>query len=320
MGPTYIVVNTNQTNGVARLFANHANWNTQTVGGMGTSLIGDQGGNQHGPTYAKPVFVNPAADDYRPAKTSPTIDAGAFDSGSGNIALGGLPRVMGAQIDIGAYEYQPVPTAVTGAATNVTDSAATLNGTVTPDRAPFTARFEYGTTTNYGRTATATGTAAVTAALTGLAPDTTYHYRLVATSPGGGTGRGQDRTFRTSAPAAGAQPAVVSRVSIGKRWRLGRHLPRFSRKRPPVGTTIRYTLSRGARVTLKFSQRVKKKGRRTRLVKRGTLTATGFAGVNKVRFEGRLSRRKKLKPGRYVLTISVAGSSRSSSASFTIVR
>jgi hypothetical protein len=112
---------------------------------------------------------------------------------------------------------------------------------------------------------------------------------------------------------------VVSAVSIGKRWRLGRHLPRFSRKRPPVGTTIRYTLSRGARVTLKFSQRVKK-GRRTRLVKRGTITATGFAGVNKVRFEGRLSRRKKLKPGRYVLTVSVAGSSKTSSASFTIVR
>jgi hypothetical protein len=53
---------------------------------------------------------------------------------------------------------------------------------------------------------------------------------------------------------------------------------------------------------------------------RGTLTASGFAGANKVRFEGRLSRRKKLRPGRYVLTISVAGSTRSSSASFTIVR
>jgi len=46
----------------------------------------------------------------------------------------------------------------------------------------------------------------------------------------------------------------------------------------------------------------------------------GFAGANKVRFEGRLTRRRKLKPGRYVLTVSVAGSTRSSSVAFTIVR
>jgi hypothetical protein len=319
IGSKDIVVNTNQVNGTARIFANHSNWKTQTVGGTGTSQLNDQGGNQTGATYATPVFVKPDADDYREARNSPTIDAGAFDSGSGNIALGGLPRVMGAAVDIGAYEYQPVPTATTGAATDVTDSTATLNGTVAPDRASFTARFDYGTTTAYGRSANATGADAVSAGLTGLAPDTTYHYRLIATSPGGGTGRGQDRSFRTPVPAAGAQAAVVSRVSIGRRWRLGRHLPRFSRKRPPVGTTIRFSLSRGAKVTLTFKQRVKK-GRRTRLVKRGTLTSSGFAGPNKVRFQGRLTRRKKLKPGRYVLTVSVAGSTRSTSASFTIVR
>jgi len=43
----------------------------------------------------------------------------------------------------------------------------------------------------------------------------------------------------------------------------------------------------------------------------------GFAGANKVRFEGRLTRRRKLKPGRYVLTVSVAESTRSSSVAFT---
>lgn len=319
-GPTDVGVFANNATGSAQLSLDHSNWATQTTSGLGTAQVVEGAGNQHGATAAPPLFVNAAAGDYREARGSRTIDSGVSTLAVPPVlALGGLPRTLGARPDIGAYEYQPTPTAVTGAATNVGDSGATLAGTVTPDGAPVTARFEYGTTTAYGRTAAATGATAVSATLTGLAPETTYHYRLVATSPGGGTGRGQDRTFRTTAPAASAQAAVLSRVSIGRRWRLGRNLPSFSRKRPPVGTTIRYTLSRGARVTLTFRQRVKR-GRRARLVKRGSLITSGFAGANKVRFEGRLSRRKKLKPGRYVLTVTVAGSSRSGSASFTIVR
>ena len=312
-GPTDVVVNTNVATGTAKLDIDHSNWTSEAHQGQGSSQILDGGGNQHG---MKPLFVNAAGGDYREARGSPTIDAGSTINLP--LALGGLPRSLGAELDIGAYEYQPTPTAVTGAATGVTETSATLNGTATPDgRAPFTARFEYGTTTAYGRTATVSGSGAVSAAITGLAPDTTYHYRLTASSPGGGTSRGQDRTFHTLAAQAGASAAVVSGVSIGRRWRLGNHLPRFSRRRPPVGTTIRFSLTKGARVTLTFRQRVH--GKR-RPVKRGTLKESGFAGRNKVRFEGRLSRRKKLKPGRYVLTISVAGSTRSTSASFTIVR
>jgi hypothetical protein len=54
------------------------------------------------------------------------------------------------------------------------------------------------------------------------------------------------------------------------------------------------------------------------------LTVNAHAGTNKVRFQGRLSRSKKLKPGRYTLTITATDSagnrSRPNSTSFTIAQ
>ena len=79
----------------------------------------------------------------------------------------------------------------TGGATNIGPTTATVTGTVD---AGATYQFDYGTSTSYGlQTATtvATGTEA-RADLTGLTPDTTYHYRLVADGVAGA-----DRTFRT---------------------------------------------------------------------------------------------------------------------------
>jgi hypothetical protein len=96
-----------------------------------------------------------------------------------------------------------VPGASSGAAKDVADTSATLTGTVNPKGQPTSYYFQYGTTTNYGaQTAnTSAGNAnkatAVSAAVSGLKPTTSYHYRLVAYSPEGTT-RGGDRTFRTT--------------------------------------------------------------------------------------------------------------------------
>ena len=84
-------------------------------------------------------------------------------------------------------------TAVTTAAvTGLSTTAATLNGSVNPGGLVTTAQFQYGLTTGYGSVGAVTlspnnGTSAqsVNAALTGLAPNTTYHYRLSATNAGG---------------------------------------------------------------------------------------------------------------------------------------
>jgi len=89
----------------------------------------------------------------------------------------------------------------TNPATNVTSSSATLNGSVDPHGLSTIVRFEYGTTTNYGsitssQTHTGDTYQSVSANLSGLTANTTYHFRIVA-SNSAGTTRGSDRSFTT---------------------------------------------------------------------------------------------------------------------------
>ncbi|HEY0548906.1 MAG TPA: choice-of-anchor D domain-containing protein, partial [Verrucomicrobiae bacterium] len=95
------------------------------------------------------------------------------------------------------------PLIATGGASNITDIAATLYAAINPAGAATTAVFEYGTTTNYGSMASITfsptngaTTQTVSAAVSGLAPGTTHHYRIVA-SNSVGTTYGNDLTFDT---------------------------------------------------------------------------------------------------------------------------
>ncbi len=95
------------------------------------------------------------------------------------------------------------PTASTGTATTITPSSATLRGTVNPQGAETSYSFQYGPTTSYGAGTPPvpigkdTKAKPVSAAIGGLAPATTYHFRVVATN-GVGTVRGADRTFKTA--------------------------------------------------------------------------------------------------------------------------
>ncbi|MCX6865189.1 MAG: cadherin-like beta sandwich domain-containing protein, partial [Verrucomicrobia bacterium] len=98
----------------------------------------------------------------------------------------------------------PPPMATTLAATGVLDTAVTLNGSVNAQAASTTVSFEYGLTTSYGASVSATPalatgvtTAAASAVVGGLLAGSTYHYRIVATS-GGGTVTGGDLTFTTT--------------------------------------------------------------------------------------------------------------------------
>jgi len=98
----------------------------------------------------------------------------------------------------------PPPMATTLAATGIIDTAVTLNGSVNAQGSATTVAFEYGLTTSYGATVSATPalatgvtTAAARAVVSGLLAGSTYHYRIVATS-GGGTVTGGDLTFTTT--------------------------------------------------------------------------------------------------------------------------
>ena len=112
----------------------------------------------------------------------------------------------------------PAPTVTTGAATNLTASAATLNGTVNPQNSPTSVQFQYGTTTSYGSTTVAqnigSGNAAVAASATlgGLAANTTYHFRVVATNSTGTT-NGADQSLTTALPAPTATTTAATGIS-----------------------------------------------------------------------------------------------------------
>jgi hypothetical protein len=92
---------------------------------------------------------------------------------------------------------------VTDPATFVTSNSATLNGKVTSmgNNNSVTVSFQYGLTTSYGSTvagvpSSLTAPGAFTANITGLTPNTTYHFRTKAV--GSSTKYGNDQTFTTS--------------------------------------------------------------------------------------------------------------------------
>ena len=96
------------------------------------------------------------------------------------------------------------PTVTTSSATNITESTATLNGVVNPNNSSTSVTFEYGTTTSYGNQITAIQSPIsgsidvnVSADITGLSPNTTYHYRVVGNNEGG-ISDGTDAVFATS--------------------------------------------------------------------------------------------------------------------------
>lgn len=109
----------------------------------------------------------------------------------------------------GPLELESAPPMVaTRPAGAVTATTATINGEVDAQGLETRYSFEYGTSTSYGASAPASGGAAgsgvsehaVNTTLTGLQPDTTYHYRLLA-SNGAGASTGADATFRTALPS-----------------------------------------------------------------------------------------------------------------------
>jgi hypothetical protein len=142
---------------------------------------------------------------------SPAIGAVASASDCSATDQRGAGRPIGG-CDVGAYEVAPP---VLGAASTsaVGATSATLGATVSnPDVFAGTVSFQYGTSTAYGGTtpsqAVPAGAAGGSfgAALTGLAPGTVYHYRVVASNPDGTT-FGPDQQFTTAPPAPSASSA-----------------------------------------------------------------------------------------------------------------
>jgi IPT/TIG domain-containing protein/fibronectin type III domain protein len=105
------------------------------------------------------------------------------------------------------------PIVISEPATQVTPTSATLNGAVNPAGEPVGfCQFEYGTSEAYGSTVACSSLPGegetpvfVSAPVSGLTANTTYHFRLVAGSPGGTT-HGFDQSF--TAQAVGEVPTI----------------------------------------------------------------------------------------------------------------
>jgi hypothetical protein len=113
-----------------------------------------------------------------------------------------VPLAVLCSLMLPAGAQAAAPTATTGGVTAITPSTATLRGSIDPNGTATNYLFQYGTTKLYGGTTPTTGAGngnkavKVSAAISGLAPATTYHYRLVALR-GTKVYSGADKTFRT---------------------------------------------------------------------------------------------------------------------------
>jgi hypothetical protein len=96
----------------------------------------------------------------------------------------------------------PLPSVSTGGVSSLTSSSVVLNGSVNPHGQATNYVFQYGTTRAYGAqtplTPAGNGTATinVSQAIGGLGSNTTYHFRILASSAGGAA-PGADRSFTT---------------------------------------------------------------------------------------------------------------------------
>ena len=139
-------------------------------------------------------------------------------------------------------------------------------------------------------------------------------------------------------------PVISGATQSHSRWREGDALAQIARRhehKPPVGTKFDFALNESASVRFAFTQPARgrrvgrrclatRKARAQRHVARCTRTLTlavmsfsGHAGTNTVQFKGRISRAKKLRPGRYTLVITAsnaAGASAAARLRFTIVK
>jgi Tol biopolymer transport system component len=139
-------------------------------------------------------------------------------------------------------------------------------------------------------------------------------------------------------PAGDRTPPSISAIKVSaKRWRLGNSLAKISKA--PVGTTISFKLSESAKATLTFqsARAGRKSGKNcvkqtaanksrpkcTRYVNAGSINLNAKAGQSKVKFQGLITRSRKLSLGSYRVVVGARDAAGNKSSrngpTFTIV-
>jgi hypothetical protein len=316
------------------------NWNVQYTAYTQTSGIGVPQPNTGTNFDVDPHFVDDTGTNLRLAS-----DSSLFDKGDPSVVLGGETDIVGAPRelahtcggprlpDIGAFEA-PAPSCPPPTATLTTPS----NGATYTQGQSVTAAYTCGAPPAPATLSACTGPVANGAKLDTTTPGT-YTFTVTATSSDGATAT-QTATYTVKALP---KPTLGAIKVSHKSFRTGNELASVARtkhaKKPPVGTAFSFKLNTSASLKLTFAlvtkgRKVKHKciaetrhNRHDRACKRskgaGSITLSGHPGTDKLRFQGRLAKHKKLKPGTYTLTITAtnsSGKSRSRTATFTIVR
>ena len=169
-----------------------------TVGGTYTTTLSL---TQPGGAYSQQIFV----------KFTPT----AVQSYNGNIAVGGGGGTT-QNVAATGVGVNTAPSVTSGAASAITQTTATVSGTIPANGCTAVTAYgiEFSTTTGFPN---GTGTAVAStnlsgvnfsSSLTGLAPSTTYYYHAYA-SNAGGTTYGTQGSFTTAAPVLTATPLTA---------------------------------------------------------------------------------------------------------------
>lgn len=151
--------------------------------------------------------------------TSYTLPTGLLFKGQSYCWQMTATNISGTSANSGVFYFQTPgtyspPTVATNSASNITSTGATLNGTLSGlgSASSVNVNFVLGTSTNYGvmtavQTLNATG--AFSANITGLTPNTVYHFE--ANAGGLSTIYGNDMTFTTvQAPTTSTSTAITS--------------------------------------------------------------------------------------------------------------
>jgi hypothetical protein len=130
-------------------------------------------------------------------------------------------------------------------------------------------------------------------------------------------------------PASPPNPAISGLTETVSTWREGRALAQIADRKTnhnklPVGTTFSFSLNEAASAKFTFTEptggrkvgktcvartnKNKRERRCTRTIVAGTLTFAAPSGTNEVRFDGLISKHRKLKPGTYTLAVTATAS------------
>lgn len=142
-------------------------------------------------------------------------------------AVNSLGTVYGNDLTFRTTGDKPVVS--TNEASPISGTSATLNGVVNANGLTTDVTFEYGTSTNYGTSIridfylTEIKNNIVSASITGLIPETYYHFRIKAVN-GAGTTFGNDLTFRTLSPLIDVDGNTYKTVAMGKQVWMAENL------------------------------------------------------------------------------------------------